>query len=270
MVTSETLWQDIEAIRCQAPLVHNITNFVVMNTTANALLSLGASPVMAHATEEVEDMVGLASALVVNIGTLSRTWIDSMAKAIPAAAAKRIPIVFDPVGAGATRFRTESCLQLMGLAQPAVVRGNASEIMALAGAEVQTRGVDSGAAVTDAQGAARQLARQWQCVVVVSGASDLITDGETSIWVDNGHAMMPRVTGLGCTASALVGAFCAVNDQPLTAASHAMLTLGICGELAAEISAGPASLQMAVIDALYGLDRQEMAPRMRVRVDGVS
>nr|WP_320115094.1 hydroxyethylthiazole kinase [uncultured Desulfuromonas sp.] len=265
MVSTETLWRDIDAIRDQAPLVHNITNFVVMNTTANALLSLGASPVMAHAADEVEEMVGLASALVVNIGTLSQTWVDSMAKAIPAAAARNIPIVFDPVGAGATRFRTESCLRLMGLAQPTVIRGNASEIMALAGAQVQTRGVDSGAAVDDAQGAARQLARQWQCVVVVSGASDLITDGETVWWVDNGHAMMPRVTGLGCTASALVGAFCAVNDQSLTAAAHAMSTLGMCGELAAESSAGPGSLQVAVIDALYGLTREEVEGRLRVR-----
>ncbi len=265
MVSTETLWRDIDAIRDQAPLVHNITNFVVMNTTANALLSLGASPVMAHAADEVEEMVGLASALVVNIGTLSQTWVDSMAKAIPAAAARNIPIVFDPVGAGATRFRTESCLRLMGLAQPTVIRGNASEIMALAGAQVQTRGVDSGAAVDDAQGAARQLARQWQCVVVVSGASDLITDGETVWWVDNGHAMMPRVTGLGCTASALIGAFCAVNDQSLTAAAHAMSALGICGELAAESSAGPGSLQVAVIDALYGLTREEVEGRLRVR-----
>lgn len=265
MISTETLWRDIEAIREQAPLVHNITNFVVMNTTANALLSLGASPVMAHAADEVEEMVGLASALVVNIGTLSQMWVDSMAKAIPAAAARTIPIVFDPVGAGATRFRTESCLRLMGLAQPTVIRGNASEIMALAGAQVQTRGVDSGAAVDDAQGAARQLAHQWQCVVVVSGASDLITDGETLWWVDNGHAMMPRVTGLGCTASALVGAFCAVDDQPLTAAAHAMSTLGICGELAAESSVGPGSLQVAVIDALYGLTREEVERRLRVR-----
>ncbi len=268
MITAETVWRDVNAIRCRAPLVHNITNFVVMNTTANALLSLGASPVMAHAAEEVEEMVGLASALVINIGTLSQTWIGSMAKAIPAAAARKIPIVFDPVGAGATRFRTDSCLSLMGLARPTVIRGNASEIMALAGAQVQTRGVDSGAEVDAAQEAARQLARHWQCVVVVSGASDLITDGETDVWVDNGHAMMPRVTGLGCTASALVGAFCAVNGQSLTAAAHAMITLGVCGELAAEVSAGPGSLQVAVIDALYGLDRQELGSRLRVRGAG--
>jgi len=265
MVTAETLWRDIEAIRQQAPLVHNITNFVVMNTTANALLSLGASPVMAHAAEEVEEMTALASALVVNIGTLSRMWIDSMALAIPVAAAKNVPIVFDPVGAGATRFRTESCLELMGLAQPTVIRGNASEIMALAGARVQTRGVDSGAEVSDAQVAARQLACQWHCVVVVSGASDLITDGETTWWVDNGHVMMPRVTGLGCTASALVGAFCAVNDQPLQAATQAMLTLGICGELAAEKSFGPGSLQVALLDALYGLSLEQVGARLKCR-----
>nr|WP_320048763.1 hydroxyethylthiazole kinase [uncultured Desulfuromonas sp.] len=270
MVTPQTLWRDIDAIRQQAPLVHNITNFVVMNSTANALLSLGASPVMAHAAEEVEEMVGLASALVVNIGTLSQTWIDSMAQAIPAAAARQIPIVFDPVGAGATRFRTESCLRLMGLAQPSVIRGNASEIMALAGAQAQTRGVDSVAGVDAAQSAARQLAQHWQCVVVVSGASDLITDGETQVWVDNGHAMMPRVTGLGCTASALVGAFCAVNYQPLQASAHAMVTLGICGELAAEVSAGPGSLQLAILDALYGLELAEVGPRVRVRQDAMS
>ena len=195
-----------------------------------------------------------------------------MAKAIPAAAAARnIPIVFDPVGAGATRFRTESCLAVNGAwHSQRVIRGNASEIMALAGAQAKTRGVDSVAGVDAAQSAARQLAQHWRCVVVVSGASDLITDGETQLWVDNGHVMMPRVTGLGCTASALVGAFCAVNCQPLQAAAHAMVTLGICGELAAEVSAGPGSLQLAILDALYGLELAEVGPRVRVRLDALS
>jgi len=252
------LCDDLHRVRSQAPLVHNITNYVVMNNTANALLAIGASPVMAHAVEEVAEMAALASALVINIGTLSQEWIKAMGLAMGAARKHGVPIVFDPVGAGATGYRTRTCLDLLEQAAPSVIRGNASEIMALAGDAVQTKGVDSSAAASDAEHAALALAATYACVVCVSGAVDLITDGQRLARVRNGHPMMPKVTGLGCTASAMVGAFCAVNNDPFAATIHAMMTMGICGELAAAQAAGPGTLQVQLIDAFYNLNNAQI------------
>lgn len=263
-MTGETLWKDLEHVRAATPLVHNITNFVVMNTTANALLALGASPVMAHAVEEVEEMAGIAGALVINIGTLSREWVAAMKLAMQTASKRDIPIVLDPVGAGATTYRTQTTLELLDACAPSVIRGNASEISALVDHSVRTKGVDSGA-MSDAavEKAARQLAESYDCVTVVSGATDFLTDGKQELYISNGDALMPRVTGLGCTASALIGAFAAINPDPLEAAGHAMAVLGICGEIAAETAAGPGSLQMRLIDCLYTLDTAQATDRLR-------
>lgn len=262
-MTTKAIWSDLQKLRETAPLVHNITNFVVMNNTANALLAIGASPVMAHAPEEVEDMVGIASSLVINIGTLSRDWIQAMEMAMGAAAKRGIPIVFDPVGAGATAYRTETCLDLLRKTAPSVIRGNASEIMALVDSRIQTRGVDSSAAGRTADSAAEALCKEYGCVVVVSGETDLVTDGVKKKYVKNGHAMMPKVTGLGCTATALVGAFAAINSDMLIAATHAMAVMGICGEIAAETSAGPASLQVNLIDCFFNLDGEQISRYLR-------
>ena len=258
------VWADVEAIRAQAPLVHNITNYVVMNTTANALLALGASPVMAHAEEEVEEMAALAHALVLNIGTLSPPWVDAMVRAGRAARRKGIPIVLDPVGAGATRFRNAAAERLLRDAPPAVIRGNASEIRALSTAEQGTKGVDSSHASEEALDAAQALARRYGCVVSVSGATDLIVSADAVIRVSNGDPMMPRVTGLGCTASALTGAFAAVNPSPLDAAAHAMAVMGIAGELAAARAAGPGSFQMHFLDALHLLRASDVRDRLKM------
>jgi hydroxyethylthiazole kinase len=257
-MTVETLWEDLQKLRSCAPLVHNITNFVVMNTTANALLAIGASPVMAHAPEEVEEMVGLASSLVINIGTLSREWISAMELAMQAAATKGIPIIFDPVGAGATAYRTQTCLALLQQTPPAVIRGNASEIMALHDSTIHTKGVDSSQSAQSAENAATALAQKYACVVVVSGGTDLVTDGSTKNYVRNGHVLMPKVTGMGCTATALIGAFAAINTDMLAAATNAMAVMGICGEIAAKTAAGPASLQTDFIDCLFNLDKQQI------------
>lgn len=258
-LTVQGLCNDLQQIRDNAPLVHNITNFVVMNNTANALLAIGASPVMAHAIEEVAEMSGLAAALVINIGTLSQEWVNAMALAMATAHDKGIPIVFDPVGAGATAFRTRTCLQLLKQVAPTVIRGNASEIMALAGSSVQTKGVDSLMAGNEAESAAFALAKKYACVVTVSGAVDMITAGNKKYLVQNGDPMMPKVTGLGCTATALVGAFCAINNNPFVAATHAMITMGICGEIAAAQAAGPGTLQLHIIDAFYNLNKEQIA-----------
>ncbi len=263
-ITAQTVWSDVLAIRRQAPLVHNITNYVAMNTTANALLAIGASPVMAHAREEVSDMVGIARALVINIGTLSEPWIQAMQKAMLQAQTCGVPIVLDPVGAGATPYRTETVLQLLSVAPVAVIRGNASEIMAVVKSGSKTKGVDSIAASESAVSAARELNNVHGSVVCITGEIDYIVSGDIVQQVKNGHAMMPRVTGLGCTASALCGAFLGVNPSAVAATVHAMAVMGIAGEMAAEQAKGPGSLQLHFIDMLYALTESDISRRIKL------
>jgi len=256
-------WEAVLKVRQLAPVVHNITNYVVMNSTANALLAIGASPVMAHAEEEAADMAGIASSLVLNIGTLSREWIKAMRLAAERAAARGIPIVLDPVGAGATGFRTATARDLMNAFRPAIIRGNASEILAVCGETGRTRGVDSADASQDALAAAQALHDAYGSVVCVSGATDYIVGGRQPYQVRNGHPMMTRVTGLGCTASALCGAFAAVTPDPAQAAAQAMVVMGVAGEMAADGAEGPGSLQVRFLDALYRLTRADLATRIR-------
>lgn len=258
MITPVSLWKDLEQVRAETPLVHNITNYVVMNTTANALLALGASPVMAHAREEVEEMAGLARALVINIGTLSAPWVDTMRVACRVARERNIPIVLDPVGCGATRFRTETSRRLLEEARPAIVRGNASEIRALAAGAGATKGVDSVHSPEESLNAARALCAQFGGTVTISGPTDRIVGERGSAWVRNGHPMMSRVTGTGCTATAITGAFAALNPDSFLAAAHAMILMGIAGELAAETASGPGSFQTALLDALYRVQRTDI------------
>lgn len=262
-ITSNAVWEDILKIRKEAPLVHNITNFVVMNTTANALLAIGASPVMAHAVEEAEEMAGFARALVINIGTLSGHWIDAMILAGKAAVKKGIPIVLDPVGSGATKYRTATALRIMEETPPAIVRGNASEIASLAGDASTTKGVDSTRSSDSAADLALALAGKNRCTVSLSGATDIVTDGNEMVRIRNGHPMMTKVTGLGCTASALTGAFAAVNPSRLAAAVHAMAVMGIAGEIAAEKGKAPGSLQTIFIDTLYRISEKDIRKRLR-------
>jgi len=262
---AERIWADIQRIRAEGPVIHNITNYVAMNTTANALLAIGASPVMAHAEEEVEEMTAIARALVINIGTLSTPWIAAMFKAGEAARRNRRPIILDPVGAGATTFRTATARKLLAELRPAILRGNASEIRALADDERSTRGVDSAYQPEDAVEAADRLCARYGCVVAASGAVDVISSGGTTTRVFNGHPMMPKVTGLGCTASALTGAFAAVNQSAREAAVNAMAVMGIAGELAAEDARGPGTFLVRFLDALYRLTESDIRERVQVR-----
>ena len=261
---ADSVWADLERIRAEAPLVHNITNYVVMNVTANALLALGASPVMAHAEEEVAEMTAIARALVINIGTLSTPWVAAMFKAGGVARRNGLAIVLDPVGAGATAFRTGTARGLLEELSPAIVRGNPSEIRALASDERATHGVDSAHAPEDAASAALAVACRSHGAVVASGPTDLILCGTGVARVGNGHPMMARVTGMGCTASALAGAFAAVNPSPYDAAVNAMVAMGIAGELAAEGAPGPGSFLPRFLDALYLLSEADIRGRIRV------
>ncbi len=260
----ERISQLVDLLRQKRPLVHNITNFVVMNFTANALLALGASPVMAHAAEEVEEMASLSGALVINIGTLSGPWVDAMALASRAAVEHSVPIVLDPVGAGATRFRTETARRLLEEFPVAVLRGNGSEVLALAGAGGQTRGVDSVHGADDAHAAAVDLARKFGTVAAVTGVEDFVTDGERSIRIANGHPLMGRITGTGCTASAIAGAFCAVEPDSLIAAASALTVLGIAGELAARSNPRPGTFQYLLLDGLDEIDGRILREKARV------
>ncbi len=253
MITVETIIKDLAAIRKQAPLIHNITNYVVMNNTANALLAMGASPVMAHAVEEVKDMVSLASALVINMGTLSPLWVKGMLVAGETAHNKKIPVVFDPVGVGATPYRNKIAVKILEHCKPDIIRGNASEIMALAKENTTTKGVDSTASSEVAVDAAGNLSNQTKAVVVISGEEDFIVYRDVVLSVKNGSPLMPKVTGMGCTATAIVAAFAAVNHDFLHAAANAMAVMGITGELAAQKSTGPGTLQLHFIDTLYSL-----------------
>lgn len=257
--------ENLARVRAKKPLIHNITNFVVMNYTANVLLAAGASPVMAHAENEVEEMVGLAGALVLNIGTLTNTWLVAMVKAGRRANELGRPIVLDPVGAGATRLRTDAARRLLAETRVAVVRGNASEILNLAGADAQTKGVDATRSVTEAADVARQLAHELTTTLAVTGMIDLVTDGHRTLLVEGGHELMPVITGTGCSATALVAAFHAVDPDPVRAAATGLAFFGVAGELAGEGAAGPGSFMIRLLDALYNLSPDELAARCRIR-----
>lgn len=258
--------QALTALREQSPLIHNITNFVVMNFTANALLAVGASPVMAHAAEEVEDMVSIAGALVVNIGTLSPQWVSSMKLAMKKAAELNKPIILDPVGAGATQYRNTVLTELLEIASPAIIRGNASEILALAGAAAQTKGVDSTASSMDSLEAAKALSKKYGSVVSVSGATDVIVSGDKVAYVDNGVALMTRITGMGCSASAIAGAFAASNDDYFLSAIAAAATMGVCGEMAYQHAQLPGLFQIVFLDALAEITPEKLNEAAKIRL----
>jgi hydroxyethylthiazole kinase len=254
----------LRTIRERRPLIHPITNFVVMNETANATLALGALPVMAHAREEVEEMVGLAGALVINIGTLSPHWVDAMLAAGRAANAKGIPVVVDPVGAGATRYRTETAKRLLDELDVTVLRGNAGEVATLVGVEAEVRGVESIAVGGDPGDLAREAARTLGVIASVTGPVDHVSDGEATLAVSNGHELLGAVSGTGCMSTAITGCFLAARDDPLAAAAEALAAFGVAGEDAAEGARGPGSFHVALYDALYNLDPATLDTRARI------
>lgn len=256
--------RSLRAMRDAQPLVHNITNFVAMNVTANVLLAAGAAPAMIHAEEEAAEFAAIASALAVNIGTLSPRWVSAMMSAAEAAGAAGKPWALDPVAAGATTYRRESAARLLAL-KPTVIRGNASEILALAGAAGAGKGVDSGDSVAAARDAARGLAAQTGGVVVATGPADLVTDGDRAVEILNGHAMMPRITALGCALTSLVAAFAATSEDRFEAVVAALAYYGVAGETAARSAAGPGGFAVAFLDALYAIDGARLDAEARIR-----
>jgi hydroxyethylthiazole kinase len=255
----------LRVLRERKPLVHQITNYVVMNETANATLALGALPVMAHAREEVEEMVGLAGALVLNIGTLSPHWVEAMLAAGRAANARGTPVVLDPVGAGATTYRTETAKRILDEVDVTVLRGNAGEVATLVGLDAEVRGVESIATGSDPAELARAAARALGVVASVTGPVDHVSDGEAVLAVANGHELLGTVTGTGCMSSAITGCFLAAKpDAPLAAAAEALAAFGVAGEDAARDAKGPGSFHVNVYDALAGLDPDSLDRRALV------
>jgi hydroxyethylthiazole kinase len=251
-------------LRARRPLVHQITNYVVMNETANATLALGALPVMAHAREEVEEMVGLAGALVLNIGTLSPHWVEAMVAAGRAANTRGIPIVLDPVGVGATAYRTDSARRILSEVEVTVLRGNAGEVATLVGADAEVRGVESVGGVGDPAELARTAARQLGLVASVTGPVDHVSDGDTAIAIANGHPLLASITGTGCMSSAVTGCFLAVAGTPLDGAVEALVAFGVAGEDAAREAKGPGSFHVGLYDALAALDPATLDARANV------
>jgi hydroxyethylthiazole kinase len=257
--------QTLGELRKRRPLVHQITNYVVMNQTANATLALGALPVMAHAREEVEEMVALAGALVLNIGTLSPLWVDAMLLAGKAANEHGIPVVLDPVGAGATRYRTETARRLLDEVKVAVLRGNQGEVATLVGVEAEVRGVESIGAGGEPADLARTAARNLGLVAAVTGPVDHVSDGDRMLSVANGHELLAAVTGTGCMSSAITGCFLAVApDRPLEAAAAALAAFGVAGEDAARDAKGPGSFHVGLYDALAALEPDTLDARARI------
>jgi hydroxyethylthiazole kinase len=254
----------LAALREQKPLIHQITNYVVMNETANATLALGALPVMAHALEEVEEMVGHARALVLNIGTLSPPWIDAMVLAGKAANARGIPVVLDPVGAGATSYRTETAKRLLDELDVTVLRGNTGEIATLVGVKAEVRGVESMTAAADPAELAREAARTLQLVASVTGPVDHVSDGVRTLAVANGHALLATVSGTGCMSTAITGCFLAVNTNALEAAAEALAAFGLAGEDAAAVAKGPGTFHAALYDTLSSLTPETLDTHARI------
>ncbi|MGB9370014.1 MAG: hydroxyethylthiazole kinase [Xanthobacteraceae bacterium] len=253
----------LEALRTRRPLVQNITNYVAMTISANVLLALGASPAMVHALEEVEDFVAISDALVVNIGTLSPPWVEAMQRAVLAVNDLGKPWVLDPVGCGATPYRTQTSSELAAF-RPTIIRGNASEIMSLAGVTGEgPKGVDSAAGSDAALDAARALAQQTGAVVAVTGAVDYATDGTHAMRIEGGHAMMPLSTALGCSLSAVTAAFAAVTD-PMTAVVTGLTVFKVAGAEAAQRCRGPGHLPAELCDALHLLDAGSLRERARI------
>jgi len=254
----------LASIRDSRPVVHSITNYVVMNSTANVLLAMGASPIMAHAPEEIEDLSLITSSLVINIGTLSKPWIESMILAGRLAKIAGKPFVLDPVGSGATKLRTETARNIIESSLPTVIRGNASEVLSLSPQGGTTRGVDSIHSMEDAIDAARSIATSLGTVIAVTGERDLVTDGKRSLIISGGSPLMGYVTGTGCAASVIVGAFLAAEKDAITASACALAFFKLAGERAAAEAQSPGSFWIKVLDALYEITPADLESKARI------
>ncbi len=265
---SSSLGHALDSIRAGKPLIHHITNYVVMNETANATLALGALPVMAHAAEEVEEMVALAGALVLNIGTLYPELVESMIAAGKEANRRSVPVVLDPVGAGATSLRTRSALRILDEVQVSIIRANAGEAATLAGTRAEVRGVESMGVEGSVEELCAELARKRGCTVAITGPVDIISDGERRARVSNGHPLMGAITGTGCMCTTMVAGFAAVSRDPWEAAVGGLVYFGIAGEIAAAHSGEgrPGTFHVELYNALAQVSAAHIADLARFEI----
>jgi hydroxyethylthiazole kinase len=257
---NEHIISTLEKVRQQNPLVHNITNVVVTNFTANGLLALGASPVMAYAKEEVADMAKIAGALVLNIGTLTHDEIEAMLIAGKSANEHNIPVIFDPVGAGATPYRTATARRIVEELSISIIRGNAAEIANVIGMEWAIKGVDAGESTGNTVELAQTAAKQLNTTVIITGKDDVITDCSNTFVVHNGHPILTKVTGTGCLLSSVIGAFSAIEKDLLLAAVSALVTYGTTAEIAANLTEekGPGSFQIEFLNQLSKVSSEDI------------
>lgn len=256
----------LKKIRQEKPLIHNITNMVAMNDTANIILAIGALPIMAHAKEEVREMAKAAGALVLNIGTLIPEQIESMIIAGQAANSLKIPIILDPVGAGATNLRTESALSLQEKVKINMVRGNFAEISILAGFEGNIKGVESVGSEKNSVEIAYSLARKYNQVAIITGEKDIVTDGKRVVEIDNGSPMLRTITATGCMATSLIASFAAVCDDYVLASTGALVCFGLAGERAALKAKGPGTFRANLFDEIYNLDEEIICRGLKVNI----
>ncbi|HVJ48867.1 hydroxyethylthiazole kinase [Desulfitobacterium sp.] len=257
----------LSAVKEKSPLVHHLTNYVTVNDCANIVIAIGASPVMADELTEVEEMVSIASALVLNIGTLNSRTIESMLAAGKKAKSLGIPIILDPVGVGATTLRTNTAQRIIDEVQPTVLRGNMSEIKVLAGLNVQTKGVDSVASEENGKVIAKKLALGWNCIVAITGKTDIVSDGKLVCQIDNGHRILSDVSGTGCMATSLIGAYCGANQDYLTATVAGIVSMGLAGELAQQSltpEEGIGTFKIRLLDKIYNMTPENLAKGSKV------
>jgi hydroxyethylthiazole kinase len=252
----------LKMIRETKPLVHHITNWVTIYDCANMTRSFGALPVMAHAPEEAAEMTGIASALVLNIGTLTTELIDSMLISARAANDKNIPVVLDAVGVGATTLRDDMAAKILESVKVDIIKGNYSEIAKLAGENAITRGVEATSIEADPKMVAKEFAKARSCVVVMTGVEDIISNGVNTFVVKNGHELMGSIVGTGCMAASVIGSFAAVNEDYCDAAKDALCYFGIAGQLAAEKSAGPGTFKTYFYDDVFNLTDEKAQSMM--------
>ncbi len=268
MTLIEDMQKATTTVREMSPLVHNMTNYVTVNDVANAVLAIGASPIMADAIEETVDITAISSSLVINIGTLNSRTVASMIASGTVANEIGVPVVFDPVGAGASRFRNETTEAILSQVQISILRGNLSEVSFVAGLEVATRGVDvaDADARNDAIAVAQDVAHRYNCVVVITGPVDVVSDGIRTATIANGTPLLSKITGTGCMSTAVIGAFAGACEDRFIAALTGIACAGIAGDIAQECAGekGTGSFHSALIDAYSKIDAATVATRARI------
>ncbi len=256
--TLASLFDDLALIRQNNPLIHNISNLVVMPITANVLLALGAAPIMAHAKQELNEIIQHAQSFVINIGTLDKTWVTSIKIGQKAALKRGIPIVLDPVGAGSSDYRTQTALKILAQGVQ-IIRANASEIMALIDAKASyNKGVDSMQSSINALASAKILAKKYHCIVVISGKIDFVVSATRVVSLAYGTALLTKVVGMGCSLTAMIASFLTVNTDPFAAAVHATALMGLVAEYAEKKSTGPGSFYTQLLDSLYMIQKTDL------------